>query len=119
MSEKFIVDPTGNKFKDNKVIKVKEFKPYGRTIMVELLNEEEVLGTNLHVGKGASVGAPQAYVLALGNDLKEEETFIKVGDRVMLQGNGFVPVPAYDGSKRQKGIAELHHIKAVIIEDKG
>ena len=118
MSETLILDATGNKAKAKQVPNLKSVKPYGRTILVELLNPDEALGTNLHVGKGADAGAPQAYVLALGTDLKAEDVNFNIGDRVMLQGSGFVPVPNYDHSPRQRGIAEVHHIKAVMIEDK-
>lgn len=117
MSDRLILDATGNKALSNNVPKLSGVRPFGMTILVELLNPDEALGTNLHVGKSAEVGAPQAYVLALGP--KVDEAFgVKVGDRVMLQGSGFVPVPNYDRSPRQRGIAEVHHIKAIMVEDK-
>lgn len=118
MSERLILDATGSEANGKRVPKIKSVQPYGRTLLVELLNPDEALGTNLHVGKGADAGAPQAYVLAIGVDLNPEEVHINVGDRVMLQGNGFVPVPNYDRNLRQRGIAEIHHIKAVMLEDK-
>lgn len=97
--------------------RVKGIRPTGSTILVEMLNADEALGTSLYVKEDSNVGAPQGYVLALGPNLKSEEIHIKEGDRVLLQGT-FVPVPNYDGSKRKKGIVEVHNIKAVFDEEK-
>jgi co-chaperonin GroES (HSP10) len=99
------------------VPKLKNVKPFGSTILVEMLNGDEVLSTKLYVNKDVSVGAPQAYVLALGPKLNADEVGIKVGDRVMLQGS-YVPVPKFDDSSRQRGIVELHGVKAILEEEK-
>lgn len=93
--------------------KIKGIRPFGSGILVELLNDQEALGTTIILDKkNAKMGAPQGIILALGDKLPEN-VGIKVGDRVMLQGNGFVPVPNYDDHPRERGIAEISHIKAI------
>jgi co-chaperonin GroES (HSP10) len=98
------------------VPKLKAVKPFGSTILVEMLNADEALGTKIIVNKDVSVGAPQAYVLALGSKLVPGDVDLKVGDRVMLQGS-YVPIPNFDKNRRQRGIVELHNVKAVLEED--
>jgi hypothetical protein len=90
-------------------------RPYGSTVLVEMLTAEESLGTHIHVKKDAQVGAPQAYVRDLGPLLDPSLVKLKPGDRVMLQGS-YVPVPNFDRSERARGIVELHNIKAVFEE---
>lgn len=101
---------------ESQVPKLKAVKPFGSTILVEMLNADEALGTKIYVNKDAQVGAPQAYVLALGPKLASEDVGLKVGDRVMLQGS-YVPIPNFDGNKRQRGVVELHNVKAVLVEE--
>lgn len=111
-TSRIIVDSNGQEV--TSVPKVIDIVPFGSTILVEILNAKEALGTLIEVNKDAKVGAPQGYVLALGPKL-DPECGIKVGDRVMMQGT-FVPVPDWDHSPRQKGILEIHNIKALIKE---
>lgn len=113
-SKKKLVGLGGETLKSN-TPKIKAVKPFGSTILVEMLNAEEALGTSLALAKGTAVGAPQAYVLAFGPSVNPE-CGVKVGDRVMLQGT-YVPVPNYDHSERQKGVVELHNIKAIFEEE--
>lgn len=112
MSQKFILDSNGEKI--NSVSKVKSVSPFGSTILVEMLNANEALGTTLTVKDTANVGAPQAYVIALGSKLGAD-CGIKVGDRVLLQGT-YVPVPKLPSETRNRGIVELHNIKALLVE---
>jgi len=97
--------------------KLKGVTPAGSSILVEMLNADEALGTTLYVKNDSNVGAPQGYILAFGPSLKQDEIHLKVGDRVLLQGT-FVPVPNFDESKRQRGLVEIHNIKAVFEEVK-
>jgi co-chaperonin GroES (HSP10) len=103
--------------------KITSVTPCGSSILVELLTKEEMnslVSSVLHLGasSAASEGAQQGYILAIGPGLTESA--LKVGNRVLLtnyHGQGFVPVPNLDGSKRTRGIVELHNIKAVLEEE--
>ena len=97
------------------VPKVSGVRPFGGTVLIEILNPDEVLGTKLYINKEAKVGsAPQAYVLALGTNLNSD-CGLKVGDRIMVQGS-FVPVDNVSDGKRAWGIIEIHNIKAILDE---
>lgn len=98
------------------VPKLKGISPAGSTILIEMLNADEALGTRLYVKDNTDVGAPQAYILAFGPNVKQDEVHLKVGDRVLLQGT-FVPAPNYNNNKRQSGLVEIHNIKAVLHEE--
>ena len=112
-NSRFLVD---NAVETPVVPKLKGIKPFGSTILVEMLTAKEALGTKFYVGKDAeTAGALQAYILAFGPKLNADDAGLKVGDRVMLQGK-YVPVPKYDNSHRLKGIVELHEVKAVLEE---
>ena len=101
-----------------KIEKAKGVKPLGSSILVEMLSSEEALGTTLALigkdGKTVNAGAPQGIILALGPKLKAEDLDIGVGDRVLLQGS-YVPVPKFEGETRERGIVELHNIKAIFV----
>lgn len=105
------------------VPKIGGLKACGSQILVELLNEEEVLGTSLQiVGSGgmrkeAIDGAPQAYVLDLG-PMVNESWGVKVGDRIMFSTSAFVPAPNYDKHVRARGTIDPSAVKAVLIEKK-
>jgi hypothetical protein len=95
---------------------IKDIKPATSTLLVEMLNPAEALGTKLALGEDATdVGAPQAYVVAVG-PLLSKDCGIKIGDRVLLQGN-YIPAPNFDNNTRRRGIVELHAIKAVLVEE--
>lgn len=96
--------------------KIKEVKPFGSSILVEMLNADEALSTKIILKKDSNVGAPQGYVLALGPSLPPDVP-LNIGDRVLLQGT-FVPVPSFDDNERMRGVVELHNIKAIFVEDK-
>jgi len=95
--------------------KITSVKPYGLGILIELLEAQEALGTNIIMKDDAKiVGAPQGIILAFGDKVNASELGLALGDRVLLQGKGYVPVPNYDNSKRIKGIIEAIHIKAIL-----
>jgi len=102
-----------------KVPEIKAIHPATSSVLVEMLNPDEVINTNLYVGEGVDTGPPQAYIVEFGHSLlksMEEGNFpYKVGDRVILTGN-YVPVPNWDEHHRLRGLVELHNIKAVIEE---
>lgn len=91
-------------------------KPTNSQILIEKLNAQEATGTVLTINDDSSYGAPQAYILAVGPAIKLEDAGFGVGDRVILSGN-YVPVPNYDSHKRERGLVELHNIKAVLVEE--
>jgi hypothetical protein len=97
--------------------RVKAIHPFGSSVLIELLNPDEILGTNLYIGKEAKVGsAPQAYVIELGAKLNPDEIGLKVGDRILVQGT-FIPVDNVGNTDRAWGILEMHNIKAVLEEE--
>ncbi len=118
-----------------KVPEIKDFLPCGNWVFVELLNEEEILGTELHLvttsgsfdAKGLD-GAPQAYVRALGPKVDGQWGF-GVGDRVLFSTAVFIPCPnvkiendskvsldSFDKPKRARGLISPQHIVAVAKE---
>lgn len=108
------------------VPKIVGLKACGSQILVELLNEEEILGTSLQIiGSGGSAtpwrkeaidGAPQAYVLDLG-PMVNESWGVKVGDRIMFSTSAFIPAPNYDKYVRARGTIDPSAVKAVLRED--
>jgi co-chaperonin GroES (HSP10) len=87
--------------------------PIGNQILLELLTAQEMLGTKLILSnESKTMKEFQAVILALGS-LVSENYGLKVGDRVLLSGNG-VPVPNYDGSERDKVLMEPQSIKAIL-----
>ena len=101
--------------KRNNVPKVKGVHPFGSSILIENLNPDEILGTDLIINDDAEIdGAPQAYVLELGPKLPENSG-IKIGDRIVIQGS-FIPVINTEKNNRVRGVIELHNIKAIVEE---
>lgn len=94
---------------------VVDVKPANSSVLIERLNPQEALGTKLTLGDKSDYGAPQAYILAFGPNLPKE-CELKVGDRVILQGS-YVPMPNYDGHYRERGVVEIHNIKAILVEE--
>lgn len=108
-----LIDIDGQEIK-KQVPKVVDVEPFGSMVLIEHLNSDEVLGTNLVISDKTDVGTPQAYVLRLGPKVAAE-CGLAVGDRVMLQGT-YVPVVNYDNHPRKRGLVELHNIKGVLKE---
>jgi hypothetical protein len=72
-----------------------------------------MLGTKIIVNEASKTMRDfQAIVLATGPLLKEDYGF-KVGDRVLLSGNG-TPVPNFDNCERERILMEPYCIKAVL-----
>lgn len=99
---------------------IKGVRPAGSSLLVEMLNSDEILNTDFYVGDADIGGPPQAYIVAVGPGLKDkidngENIWLNVGDRVLLQGT-FVPVPNWDNHHRERGLVEFHNIKAIIEE---
>jgi len=97
--------------------KIKDVKPTGSQVLVELLSAQEAIGTNLIIeGDSAHTGAPQAYVLDAGPTCSPENWGFKVGDRVLLQGK-HVPLPNLPEWTRMRSLVEPTMIKAVLVEE--
>lgn len=107
----------GNEF-INDVPKVVDIIPCGTQVLVELLTPDEIIGTNLHVGKDVKV-APQGVVLKVGPNANPNDWGFKVGDRVIISGMG---TKVENGScvakkkDREVTLLEPMSIKAVLVE---
>lgn len=101
----------------HKVPKPTAVHPFGSKILVEVLNPDEVLGTNLYVAKTTEVdGAPQAYIVELGPGIGVDSG-LKVGQRVYWSGKGTSITDPRTTSGRVRAMLEVHNILAVIEED--
>ena len=111
-----LVSPTGDTLK-SKVAKVAAVHPFGSKILVEVLNIDEMLGTNLYVDQKTSVdGAPQAFIVEVGPSLPEGAG-IRVGQRIYWTGQGTAVEDPRTANGRKRAILDLHNILAIIEED--
>lgn len=97
-----------------KTSKIVAVKPTLSLILVEHLKADEVNQSSLIVNENADYGAPQAYIIELGPSVPPESG-LSVGDRVLLQGS-YIPVPNFDRHPRERGLVEMHNVKAVLKE---
>ena len=93
---------------------ISSVKPAGNQVLLELLTAQEVLGTKIIVNESKAYKEFQAIVLAEGPLAKAEQYGFKVGDRVILSGNG-VPVPNLDNTGRDRVLMEPNCVKAVLV----
>lgn len=100
----------------NRVPKIKAVHPFGSKLLVEVLNPDECLGTNLYVSQEAKVdGAPQAYIVELGPEVKSDSG-LAVGQRIYWEGKG-TPVNDPRGeNNRIRALLEIHNVRAIIEE---
>lgn len=89
-------------------------QPVNQQILIERLTAQESSGVTLTISDKAEMGAPQAYILAIGPRVPADLGF-KQGDRVILNGT-YTPVPRYGDSHRERGLVDIHNIKAVLPE---
>lgn len=89
----------------------------GTQVLVEMLTDQESIGTKLTVGKSTGV-PPQAFILDIGPANAQTNWGFEVGDRVLLQGN-YVPVPSFGDNERDLGMVEPTAIKCILMEDTG
>jgi hypothetical protein len=89
-------------------------KPCGAQVLLELLTVQEMMGTKLILKNNQQSHAEyQAYVIAAGPTIDLSIYGFKVGDRVLLSGNG-TPVPNYDNGERERILMDPFAIKAVL-----
>lgn len=98
-------------------MKVVDCEPLGSGVLVELLTDQEVLGTTIIVADSKKKIGPQGYILKLGPWVNTEREYqFKVGDRVLISGSG-TPVPDFRTDKgRDLVILEPHAIKGILRE---
>jgi len=104
--------------------KIARVKPTGSLVLLEILDQQEVLGTKMILpaskrGPEAPMyGAPQAWVRAVGPQFKTETYGYDVGDRVLLSTGVAVPCPPREGDRRDWVIVEPQAVRGVIVEEK-
>lgn len=92
---------------------VKNCRPCGSQVLLDLLSVQEMMGTELIMTNKKPVGEYQAIVLAVGPAVELDNWGFKVGDRVLLSGNG-TPVPDFNGNGRDKILMDPFSIKGVL-----
>lgn len=116
--------------------KLKEYKPTGSNVLIEIINPEEMVETKIElVGSAAGslaegFGAPQGYILALGPGVKPEDWGFDVGNRIAfsdkltplpqvgLKGESDDNLTASGKVKRARGLISPSGVKAVLVESK-
>jgi co-chaperonin GroES (HSP10) len=89
-------------------------KPAGNQVLLELLTAQELFGTKIIVKESKTYKEFQAIVIDEGPLAKCDQYGFKIGDRVILSGNG-VPVPNLDNTGRDRVLMEPNCVKAVLI----
>jgi hypothetical protein len=125
MAKSKILSATGENFDTGLTVvggstvpKIVGVKPCGSQVLIEILTQQEMLGTSLAVGDKLDLKVPlQGYIRAAGPNFKSVDYGFDVGDRVTVSGAG-VHVPNYDGCHRDRFLMEPHAIKGIMIEDK-
>jgi len=103
--------------------KIAGVRPVGSLVLLEILDEQEVLGTKMILpsksgpSSNPMYGAPQAWVRAVGPGFKAESFGYDVGDRVLLSTGVAVPCPQREGEKRDWVLVEPGAVRGVIIEE--
>lgn len=99
--------------------KIKGVVPFGSKILVETLRDDEIMGTQLFVGKGDGTGgnggAPQAIIVKLGPKV-EVESGLKVGQRIYWTGKGTLVEDPEVAEGRSRALLEISNILAIIEE---
>jgi len=100
-----------------KIKKVKECLPVGAQILVEMLTEQEILGTTISITSTGRKSSLQAYVVAVGPGLATayQDVKVKTGDRVLLSAMG-MPVPNFGTDSKERALVDPHIIKAILVE---
>lgn len=91
---------------------IKDIKPVGNMVLVEMLTEHELLGTALLTINNKR--SNQGYIVELGNLVVESYGF-KPGQRVWLQGS-CIELPKYGNNERERIVALPDMIKAFLVE---
>lgn len=101
--------------------KIKGVNPFGSKILVEVLRDDEIMGTILSIGAGNGTGgrdgAPQAIIVKLGPQVPADSG-LKEGQRVYWTGKGTQVTDPSGDPGRTRALLEISNILAVIEEDK-
>jgi hypothetical protein len=102
--------------------KIKSILPFGSKILVEVLRDDEIIGSNIIVsnGKGSGTGgdgAPQGVIIKLGPNV-DPTCGLKEGQRVYWSGKGTAVSDPQVGKGRTRALLEISNILAIIEEDK-
>lgn len=100
--------------------KIKSVSPFGSKILVEVLRDDEIMGTSLIVGAGKGTGAtdggaPQAIIVKLGSGLNESSG-LKEGQRIYWSGKGTLVEDPTTYPGRSRALLEISNILAIINE---
>lgn len=100
--------------------KIKNVSPFGSKILVEVLRDDEIMGTSLIVGAGKGTGAteggaPQALIIKLGSGITEASG-LKEGQRVYWSGKGTLVDDPTTCDGRSRALLEISNILAIINE---
>lgn len=102
--------------------KVKGVTPFGSKILVEILRDDEIIGSKIFLGaagKGSGTGgdgAPQAIIIKLGNAV-DSSFGLKEGQRVYWTGKGTAISDPQVSEGRTRAILEPFNVIAVIEEE--
>lgn len=92
-------------------------KPTGSQVLVEMLTEQEMLGTTMTlVGSKQQTKKNEAYqgfVRAVGPSVQLDNWGFKIGDRVLISGSA-VPCPNWDKGERDRVLLEPSAIRGVV-----
>ncbi len=98
--------------------KVSAVRPYGSKILVEILKNDEILGSTIQVSETTQVdGAPQAYIVAVGPDVPEASG-LAVGQRIYWTGRGTQISDPNANTGRVRALLEIANVLAILDEAK-
>lgn len=97
--------------------KIINVNPVGTQVLVELLTyAEQHPSTIVSTGKFAKDEARHGWVRKIGPNVKDTDWSFKVGDRVLISGNG-TPVPQFEGCNDHEWVLlEPYTLKATLEE---
>ena len=96
--------------------KVKDVKPCGSQVLVEVFTPQELLSGVIQVTEKTDLKEPlQGIIRAVGPNFQTQHYGFDVGDRVLISGTG-VMAPNYDESERDRFLMDPHSIKCVLTE---
>lgn len=96
--------------------KVKQVKPCGCQVLVEVFTPQELLSGVIQVTEKTDLKQPlQGIIRAVGPTFQSQHYGFEVGDRVLISGTG-VMAPNYDDANRDRFLMDPNSIKSVLLE---
>jgi hypothetical protein len=98
--------------------KIKNIVPFGSKILVEVLRNDEIIGSKIFVGDHVNTGdgAPQALIIKLGPNV-DPTSGLKEGQRVYWTGKGTAVNDPSTKEGRTRALLEISNIIAIIEEE--